>query len=80
MKKPSPLFLLLTVGGIVFPLLAGCGQQSANSTMSKEEASHFNGGPIPPEAQKEIAAKMQAADQKRAAAMAAPAPAATGKP
>lgn len=79
MRKPSRIFLLLTLGSITFPLLAGCGQQGTNSTMSKDEASHFQGGPMPPDVQKEMAAKMQASDQKRAAAAAQP-PAATGKP
>jgi len=68
------LFALLCAAAC--PLLAGCGHQGNESTISKQEESQFKGGPMPPEARK----AMQEADQKRAAATAAPPPAATGKP
>ncbi len=66
MKKSPFLFLLFTLICAVCPLLTGCGQQGTTSTMSKEEESHFKGGPMPPEARK----AMQEADKKRAAATA----------
>ncbi len=68
MKKSSFRLILLALTCLAIPLLAGCGQQGTNSTMSKDEEAHFKSGPMPPEAQKAMAEQMKKANEKNAAA------------
>ena len=79
MKKSYTLLVLFTLSLAACPLLTGCGK-GTESSVSKEEATHFKGGPMPPEAQKAIAAQMQGGGPKGGPGAGAPPSAAPDKP
>jgi hypothetical protein len=78
MQRNIPL--LLVAAALAAPLVglsAGCQQFSTTSHVSPDEEKNFKGGgPIPPEAQKEIAKRMKAAQEKAKQAGQTPPPAA----
>jgi len=80
MRRKVHSFAVLALGAIALVLPAGCQEFKTTSTVSADEAKNFKGGgPIPPQAQAEIAKRMQAMSAAHGP-QGAPAPAPGAKP